>query len=128
MTKSHPIGLSIRNATKIYPGTVALKNVDFDIRMGAVNVLVGENGAGKSTLMKIIAGVEALTKGEITVEDKPVIFKSKGDAVSHGIGIVFQELNLFPDLTVAENVLLAASLCALASTSTRQRLSVAPAI
>ena len=104
MTTPHPVGLSIRGATKVYPGTRALDDVDFDIRMGAVNVLVGENGAGKSTLMKVISGVETLNEGEITVDEKPVRFRSKDDAVAAGIGIVFQELNLFPDLSVAENV------------------------
>lgn len=105
MTESaHPIGLSIRGAVKVYPGTRALKGVDFDIRMGAVNVLVGENGAGKSTLMKIIAGVEELTEGEITVDGQKKVFRNKDDAVKAGIGIVFQELNLFPEMTVAENV------------------------
>lgn len=105
--KDHPISLSIRAAVKVYPGTVALKNVDFDIRMGAVNVLVGENGAGKSTLMKIIAGVETLTGGQITINGKPVAFRNKDDAVANGIGIVFQELNLFPDMSVSENVFIA---------------------
>lgn len=104
MSEAHPIGLSIRGATKVYPGTVALKGVDFDIRLGAVNVLVGENGAGKSTLMKVIAGVEMLTDGEIELAGKPVSFRSKEDAVKHGIGIVFQELNLFPELSVADNI------------------------
>lgn len=104
MTQDHPIGLSIRNAVKVYPGTRALKEVDFDIRMGAVNVLVGENGAGKSTLMKVISGVEDLTEGEISLDGEPVHFRNKDDAVRAGIGIVFQELNLFPDLSVAENI------------------------
>ena len=103
----HPVGLTIRGATKVYPGTVALKGVDFDIRMGAVNVLVGENGAGKSTLMKVIAGVETLTSGEITVNGRPVVFRTKDDAVASGIGIVFQELNLFPDMSVCDNVFMA---------------------
>ena len=71
-----PIGLSIRGAVKVYPGTRALDDVDFDVRMGAVNVLVGENGAGKSTLMKVIAGVEQLTAGEILMDGKPVRFAS----------------------------------------------------
>ena len=104
MTEAHPIGLSIRNAVKVYPGTRALKGVDFDIRMGAVNVLVGENGAGKSTMMKIIAGVEDITSGQILVDGNPVRFRNKEDAVKAGVGIVFQELNLFPDMSVAENV------------------------
>lgn len=105
--EAHPVGLTIRAAIKVYPGTVALKGVDFDIRMGAVNVLVGENGAGKSTLMKVIAGVETLTSGEITVEGRPVVFRAKDDAVANGIGIVFQELNLFPDMSVCDNVFMA---------------------
>ena len=100
----HPVGLSIRNGVKVYPGTRALKGVDFDVRMGAVNVLVGENGAGKSTLMKVIAGVEPLTEGEILMDGQPVHFHDKEDAERAGIGIVFQELNLFPDLSVTENV------------------------
>ena len=104
MTGHHPIGLTIRGGVKVYPGTRALKGVDFDLRMGAVNVLVGENGAGKSTLMKVIAGVEDLTEGEVFLNGQPVNFRSKAEAVAAGIGIVFQELNLFPNLTVAENI------------------------
>ncbi len=104
MITSKDIALSIRDAVKVYPGTKALKGVDFDIRKGAVNVLVGENGAGKSTLMKIIAGVEPLSSGVIFMEGNPVRFRSKEDAADAGVGIVFQELNLFPDMTVAENV------------------------
>ncbi|MBI1169993.1 ATP-binding cassette domain-containing protein [bacterium] len=107
MTEPHPVGLSIRGGVKVYPGTRALKGVDFDLRMGAVNVLVGENGAGKSTLMKVIAGVEALTAGQISMNGQPVQIASKSDAVALGIGIVFQELNLFPNMTVAENIFIA---------------------
>jgi len=101
---AHPVGLSIRGAVKVYPGTRALDDVDFDVRLGAVNVLVGENGAGKSTLMKVIAGVEQLTAGEILMEGAPVRFAGTRDAAAHGVGIVFQELNLFPNLSVAENI------------------------
>lgn len=104
MSASHPVGLTIRNGSKVYPGTQALKNVDFDLHMGAVNVLVGENGAGKSTMMKVIAGVEKLNGGTIEMDGKPVSFADKADAARNGIGIVFQELNLFPNLTVAENI------------------------
>jgi len=100
----HSIGLSIRGGTKIYPGTVALNNVNFDVHMGAVNVLVGENGAGKSTMMKVIAGVEQLTDGKILMDGKEVHLKGTAEAAKHGIGIVFQELNLFPNLSVSENI------------------------
>jgi erythritol transport system ATP-binding protein len=101
------IVLSVRGATKVYPGTLALDNVDFDVRRGAVNVLVGENGAGKSTLMKIIAGVEQPTEGEIILDGAPVTFADTMDAARHGIGIVFQELNLFPNMSVADNIFIA---------------------
>ncbi len=100
----HEIGLTIRKGVKVYPGTLALKNVDFDLHMGAVNVLVGENGAGKSTMMKIVAGVETLTLGEMELFGHPVRFTNKNQAEAAGIGIVFQELNLFPNLSVAENI------------------------
>jgi erythritol transport system ATP-binding protein len=99
--------LSVRGAMKVYPGTRALDHVDFDVRKGAVNVLVGENGAGKSTLMKIIAGVEQPTEGEILLEGQRVTFADTMDAARHGIGIVFQELNLFPNLSVADNIFIA---------------------
>lgn len=103
----HPIGLSIREGTKVYPGTIALKEVSFDLRMGAVNVLVGENGAGKSTMMKVISGVEQLTSGRVEMDGIEVRFSSTDEAERHGIGIVFQELNLFPNMTVAENIFIA---------------------
>ena len=94
--------------TKVYSGTVAVKGVDFDVRRGAVNVLVGENGAGKSTLMKIIAGVEQPTAGRILLDGEPVRVRRHADAARHGIGIVFQELNLFANLSVAENIFVGA--------------------
>ncbi|SFV37351.1 erythritol transport system ATP-binding protein [Devosia crocina] len=100
------IVLSARNITKAFPGTVALQDVDFDVHAGAVNVLIGENGAGKSTLMKILAGVERPTLGSLTMEGEPVSFSSIRDAAGKGIGIVFQELNLCPNLSVTENIFL----------------------
>lgn len=99
--------LQARNITKIFPGTVALDNVDFNVYRGKVNVLVGENGAGKSTLMKIIAGVQQPTSGRLLLEGKEIKIKSTLDAARHGIGIIFQELNLFPNLNVAENIFMA---------------------
>ena len=85
--------------------------MDFDVRKGAVNVLVGENGAGKSTLMKIIAGVEQPTEGTILLGGEPMRLTSTKDAIENGIGIVFQELNLFPNMTVAENIFITREQC-----------------
>lgn len=99
--------LKARDITKLYPGTVALNHVDFNVYRGKVNVLVGENGAGKSTLTKILAGVEKPTRGELQLEGKDVRIQSFHDAVEHGIGMIHQELNLFPNMNVAENIFVA---------------------
>lgn len=96
--------LRLEGVTKVYSGTVALKNASIDIRKGAVNVLVGENGAGKSTMMKIIAGVEQPTLGKILLDGHGVHFDRPADAEARGICMVFQELNLLGNLTVAENI------------------------
>jgi erythritol transport system ATP-binding protein len=96
--------LRLEGVTKVYSGTVAVKQADFAVRRGAVNVLVGENGAGKSTLVKMIAGVERPTLGRILLDGEPVFFNDTADAIAHGIGMVFQELNLFGNLSVAENI------------------------
>jgi erythritol transport system ATP-binding protein len=99
--------LSVEGVTKVYPGTIALKDVNFAVRRGAVNVLVGENGAGKSTMMKIIAGAEQPSTGRLLLDGEPVELTSSAQALQLGIGIVYQELNLFPNLTIAENVFIA---------------------
>jgi erythritol transport system ATP-binding protein len=93
--------------SKIYPGTVALDKVKFDLLTGKVNVLIGENGAGKSTLMKIIAGIEQPTEGKLYMGGKEVHFKNTIEARRHGIGIIHQELSLFPNLPVYQNIFLA---------------------
>lgn len=99
--------LKARGITKLYPGTLALNRVDFNVYRGKVNVLVGENGAGKSTLTKILAGVEVPTKGTLQLEGKDVRIHSFHDAAAHGIGMIHQELNLFPNMNVAENIFVA---------------------
>lgn len=96
--------LRAERITKIFPGTVALDTVDFNVYRGKVNVLVGENGAGKSTLTKILAGVETPTKGALLLEGKNVRIRSCHDAEALGIGMIHQELNLFPNLNVVENI------------------------
>ncbi|MEG0269145.1 MAG: sugar ABC transporter ATP-binding protein [Clostridia bacterium] len=90
--------------TKLYPGTVALKEVDFEVYPGKVNVLIGENGAGKSTLMKILAGIEKPTEGKVLLEGNDVHFANTREASAQGVGIIHQELNLFPEMKVADNM------------------------
>ncbi|MFA9463988.1 MAG: sugar ABC transporter ATP-binding protein [Velocimicrobium sp.] len=89
---------------KIYPGTKALDDVSYDVERGKVNVLIGENGAGKSTLMKIIAGIEQPSSGTLFLEGEEVSFKDTTEARKHGIGIIHQELSLFPNLNVYQNI------------------------
>jgi erythritol transport system ATP-binding protein len=96
--------LRLEDVTKVYSGIVAVRHANLKLRRGAVNVLVGENGAGKSTLMRIIAGVEKPSLGRILLDGEEVEFHSPADAQRHGIGMVFQELNLFGNLSVAENI------------------------
>lgn len=93
--------------SKIYPGTKALDHVDFDLLTGKVNVLIGENGAGKSTLMKMIAGIEQPSEGKLYMGEEEVHFRNTTDARKHGIGIIHQELNLFPNLPVYQNIFMA---------------------
>lgn len=96
--------LRAEQVSKSYGGTLALNHVDFDVRSGQVNVLVGANGAGKSTLMKILSGIEVPTGGRLLLDGKPCKFASPRDAEEAGIGIVHQELRLFPDLSLADNI------------------------
>ncbi|MHC4106073.1 MAG: ATP-binding cassette domain-containing protein, partial [Planctomycetota bacterium] len=97
--------LSMKHITKVFPGTVALNDVDFSIKVGEVLGLVGENGAGKSTLMNILDGSLQPESGEIFYKGDQVNIASPYAAQQLGIRMVHQELKLFPDLTVAENIL-----------------------
>jgi erythritol transport system ATP-binding protein len=105
-----PVPLRAEHVTKVFPGTTALDDVTFDVHAGKVNVLVGENGAGKSTLMKVLAGVEQPTGGQVLVDGRPVELTSVGVAAANGVGIIFQELNLCPNLSVLDNLFLAQEL------------------
>jgi ribose transport system ATP-binding protein len=98
--------LTVRGVTKSFPGVRALKGVDLTIWPGEVHALVGENGAGKSTLMKILAGAQRPDGGEITLDGKPVHFHTPHQARAAGIGIIYQELTIAHNLTVAGNVFL----------------------
>lgn len=96
--------LELEGITKSFPGVVALKNVRFDLYSGEVHALIGENGAGKSTLIKIISGVHQPDAGRIVYNGEHLLFKSPTEAIAKGISTIHQELNLFEELTVAENV------------------------
>jgi len=98
--------VEMRDITMSFPGVVALDDVNFECRAGEVHAVVGENGAGKSTLMKILAGVYQPDRGEILLRGKLERISSPHEAQQQGISIIYQELNLLPDLNVAENVFL----------------------
>lgn len=98
--------LTMRGITMTFPGVKALDHVDFTLRKGEIHALMGENGAGKSTLIKCLTGVNDFEAGEIRVDgyDGPIKNRSTLDAQKHGISTVYQEINLCPNLTVAENL------------------------
>jgi ribose transport system ATP-binding protein len=98
--------LKIESVSKRFPGVRALHNVSFEVVHGEVHALIGENGAGKSTLMKILSGVYTDYEGEVLLDGQPLTLGGPRDAQRRGIAIIHQELNLIPELTVAENIFL----------------------
>lgn len=96
--------LEVRDLSKSFGATQALSSVNFELRRGEVHALMGENGAGKSTLMKIISGNYAPDSGAIFLNGEALNFSSSREAMNAGIGIIHQELNTFPDMTVADNL------------------------
>ena len=100
---SEPI-LRLQGIAKSFPGVRALAGIDFDVKPGEVHALLGENGAGKSTLIKIMSGVYQPDAGTIEIDGKPAAFASPEEAQKAGIATIYQELLLFPELTVAENI------------------------
>ncbi|WP_327315187.1 sugar ABC transporter ATP-binding protein [Streptomyces sp. NBC_01235] len=104
---SHPDELlRIEGIRKTFPGVVALDSVDFDLRRGEVHVLLGENGAGKSTLIKMLSGAYRPDKGRVLVDGTETRIHGAQDAERLGIATIYQEFNLVPDLSVAENIFL----------------------
>ncbi len=96
--------LEMRGVTKHFPGTLALSEVDLTVRRGEIHALVGQNGAGKSTLVKILAGDYRASSGSIAIAGNPVEITNTREAHDLGIGIVYQELSLLPNLSVADNI------------------------
>ena len=99
-----PLSMRARNISKVYQGTTALKGVDFDVVHASVNVLIGENGAGKSTLMKILAGIEQPTSGQLFSGDDELTLSTPRQAMALGIGIVS-----YAAMTAALNAALSAA-------------------
>ncbi len=104
MQNTTPI-FQLQHISKSFGGVHALQDVHFDIVPGEVHALLGENGAGKSTLIKIITGVHQPDSGELLLEGRPIRFASTREAQEHGIAAIYQEPSLFPDLDIAENIL-----------------------
>lgn len=98
--------IEMRNISKAFNGNPVLKKAQFSIETGEVHALMGENGAGKSTLMKILTGVYTKDEGQIKIDGQERTFKSAKEAEEYGIAFIHQELNILPNLTVAENMFL----------------------
>ncbi|MFC0226751.1 sugar ABC transporter ATP-binding protein [Serratia aquatilis] len=102
--------LEMQNIAKSFGQFYALKGVNLTVYRGEIHALMGENGAGKSTLMKILAGAYTASNGEIFIDGQPFAIKGPKDALAAGITLIYQEMNLAPNLTVAENIFLGSEL------------------
>ena len=100
----HEVVLEMRGICMAFPGVRALQDVSFTLRKGEIHALMGENGAGKSTLIKVLTGVYQKDSGHIDIEGRRISFRSPQEAQENGVGTVYQEITLCPNLTVAENM------------------------
>src|SRR5688572_28443609 len=100
--------LVARQLTKRFPGVIALKNVDFDLRSGEIHAICGQHGAGKSSLIKLLAGIHphGSYEGELLIDGRPIPFRSVREAEAAGIAVITQEFALVDKLSVAENIFL----------------------
>ena len=99
-------GLSFSGITMEFPGVKALEDVSFSVQPCTIHALMGENGAGKSTLLKILSGAHVATAGTLALDGVPQGFGSTADSLAAGIAVIYQELHLVPEMTVAENIFL----------------------
>lgn len=106
MTEQSGYYLSLDNVSVRFPGVLALDRVSFGVKPGEVLGLMGENGAGKSTLLKVLSGVNQPASGNVVLQGEPRAFTTTRAAIDAGIAIIYQELHLVPELTVAENLML----------------------
>ncbi len=106
MTDSENYIVKMKGIYKSFPAVQALEGVNFDLVKGEIHALVGENGAGKSTLIRVLTGVERQDRGTVTLDGKEVLIKSPQHAQELGISPVYQEINLCPNLSVAENIMI----------------------
>src|SRR3954465_3930257 len=98
--------IALRGASKSYGAVRAARNVSIELRAGEVRALAGENGAGKSTIVRMLAGVQRPDDGDVLVDGEAVAFHGPADARDAGVAVIYQEPTLFPDLSVAENVMM----------------------
>jgi inositol transport system ATP-binding protein len=98
--------LSFKGISKAFPGVQALNDVSFSVKAGCVHAIVGENGAGKSTLLKVLNGLYKADKGEIYLNGEPFSSSGPADALKAGISMIYQELNIIPEMTVLDNLYL----------------------
>ncbi len=98
--------VELRNISKTFGGITALKDVTFKVLPGEIHALAGENGAGKSTLVKILSGAHTKDSGQIFIDGNEVLIRNTHDSRKHGIGIIYQEFSIVPELSVAENIFL----------------------
>lgn len=101
-----PTSLEFVELSKEFPGVRALDGVSFAVRGGSVHALMGENGAGKSTLLKILSGAYQPTAGSVRIDGESRVFASTAEAIAAGVAVIYQELHLVPEMTVAENLLI----------------------
>ena len=106
MTVSSQSHLQFEAVTKTYPGVTALQGVSFGVTRGSVHALMGENGAGKSTLLKALSGFHTPSSGQLRIAGEAKIFNSTADALAAGVAVIYQELHLVPEMSVAENIFL----------------------
>ena len=98
--------IELKHITQYFPGVVALNDMSFTIREGTVHGLIGENGAGKSTLIKVLTGINHPDKGEIYIDGKKAEIANPVVSKTLGIGCIYQELNICPDMSVTDNLFL----------------------